>query len=132
MISLKPSRKQKGFDVKLVNTPWEGIFATLSSGDRDILISGITITDKRKNMVDFSNPYFPAEQAIVISETSDVKDLNSLKELNVGVVNSSTGDIVVSDVIGKTVHQLNVSTIHRFYYKSYLKMVLMQLLVMLV
>lgn len=106
---IKAIAEAEGFAVKLVNTPWEGIFATLSSGDRDILISGITITDKRKNMVDFSNPYFPAEQAIVISETSDVKDLNSLKDLNVGVVNSSTGDIVVSDVIGK-----NSTSIKRF------------------
>lgn len=37
----------------------EGIFATLNTGDRDIIISGITITDKRKQMVDFSAPYFP-------------------------------------------------------------------------
>ncbi|MGO2347952.1 MAG: transporter substrate-binding domain-containing protein, partial [Providencia sp.] len=52
---------------------------------------------------------FPAEQAIVIGEMSTVTDLNSLKKLNVGVVNSSTGDIVVSDVIGK-----NSTSIKRF------------------
>jgi len=37
-----------GFKVKFVNTPWEGIFATLDQGDRDILASSITITDERK------------------------------------------------------------------------------------
>lgn len=58
---IKAIAKAEGFDVKLVNTPWEGIFATLNTGDRDIIISGITITDKRKQMVDFSAPYFPAE-----------------------------------------------------------------------
>lgn len=51
---IKAIAKAENFDVKLVNTPWEGIFATLGSGDRDIIISGITITDKRKQMVDFS------------------------------------------------------------------------------
>lgn len=51
---IKAIAKAENFNVKLVNTPWEGIFATLGSGDRDILISGITITDKRKQMVDFS------------------------------------------------------------------------------
>lgn len=106
---IKAVAKAENFDIKLVNTPWEGIFATLNSGDRDIIISGITITDKRKQMVDFSAPYFPAEQAIVVPAASNVDSLNALKSLNVGVVNSSTGDIVVSDVLGK-----NSTAIRRF------------------
>ena len=45
-ISLKRSPKREGF-VKLVNTPWEGIFATLKvPAITDIIISRITITDK--------------------------------------------------------------------------------------
>ena len=104
------SQKQlEGFDIKLVNTPWEGIFATLSTGDRDIIISGITITDKRKQMVDFSAPYFPAEQSIVVPADSKVTSLEALKNEKVGVVNSSTGDIVVSEVLGK-----NSTSIKRF------------------
>jgi polar amino acid transport system substrate-binding protein len=69
---IKAIAKAEGFDIKLVNTPWEGIFATLNTGDRDIIISGITITDKRKQMVDFSAPYFPAEQSIVVPADSKV------------------------------------------------------------
>ncbi|KLN96322.1 basic amino acid ABC transporter substrate-binding protein [Moellerella wisconsensis] len=106
---IKAIAQAEDFDIKLINTPWEGIFATLSTGDRDILISGITITDKRQKMVDFSAPYFPADQAIVVSENSKIADLEGLKKLNVGVVNSSTGDIVVSDIIGK-----NSTAIKRF------------------
>lgn len=37
---IKAIAKAEGFDIKLVNTPWEGIFATLNTGDRDIIISG--------------------------------------------------------------------------------------------
>jgi polar amino acid transport system substrate-binding protein len=106
---IKAIAKAEQFDIKLVNTPWEGIFATLNSGDRDIIISGITITDKRKQMVDFSAPYFPAEQAIVVPKDSKVTSLAALKGEKVGVVNSSTGDIVVSDVLGK-----NSTAIKRF------------------
>lgn len=106
---IKAVAKAEGFQVKLVNTPWEGIFATLNSGDRDIIISGITITDKRKQMVDFSAPYFPAEQTIVVPKDSQVNSIAALKALKVGVVNSSTGDIVVSDVLGK-----NSTAIKRF------------------
>ncbi|RWR01793.1 ABC transporter substrate-binding protein [[Pantoea] beijingensis] len=106
---IKAIAKAENFDIKLVNTPWEGIFATLNSGDRDIIISGITITDKRKQMVAFSSPYFPAEQSIVVPQSSKVDSLAALKTEKVGVVNSSTGDIVVSDVLGK-----NSTAIKRF------------------
>ncbi|AVF37667.1 basic amino acid ABC transporter substrate-binding protein [Rahnella sikkimica] len=106
---IKAIAKAENFDIKLVNTPWEGIFATLNSGDRDIIISGITITDKRKAMVDFSAPYFPAEQSIVVPADSKVNSVAALKGLKVGVVNSSTGDIVVSDALGK-----NSTDIKRF------------------
>lgn len=106
---IKAIAKAENFTIRLVNTPWEGIFATLNSGDRDIIISGITITDKRQQMVDFSAPYFPAEQSIVVPAGSGVTSLASLKEEKVGVVNSSTGDIVVSDVLGK-----NSTSIKRF------------------
>ena len=98
---IKAIAKAENFNIKLVNTPWEGIFAPLGSGDRDIIISGITITDKRKQMVDFSAPYFPAEQSIVVPADSKVTSLAALKSEKVVVVNSSTGDIVVSDVLGK-------------------------------
>lgn len=110
---IKAIAKAENFDIKLVNTPWEGIFATLSSGDRDIIISGITITDKRQKMVDFSTPYFPAEQSIVVPSGSKVDSVNALKGQKVGVVNSSTGDIVVSDVLGKIVQISNGLIIRR-------------------
>lgn len=106
---IKAVAKAQNAEVKLINTPWEGIFATLGSGDRDIIISGITITDKRKQMVDFSAPYFPAEQSIVVAKDSKIDSLEALKNEKVGVVNSSTGDIVVSDVLGK-----NSTAIKRF------------------
>ncbi len=106
---IKAISHAENFDIKLVNTPWEGIFATLNSGDRDIIISGITITDKRKQMVDFSRPYFPAEQSIVVPINATVDSLAALKTLKVGVVNASTGDIVVSDILGK-----NSTAIKRF------------------
>ena len=40
--------KKAGFEVKFVNTPWEGIFNALAQGDRDLLVSAVTITDERK------------------------------------------------------------------------------------
>ena len=57
-----------GFEVKFVNTPWEGIFNALGQGDRDMVVSAVTITDERKQTMDFSNPYFDAQQLIAVKE----------------------------------------------------------------
>lgn len=97
------------FKVKVVNTPWEGIFATLDTGDRDILMSGITITDKRKEIVDFSAPYFVAYQSVALNKDSKAATLKDLKGVNIGVVNSSAGDTAASEEFGK-----NSPTIKRF------------------
>lgn len=91
-----------GFQVKFVNTPWEGIFNALQQGDRDVLISSITITDERKQTMDFSDPYFDAIQLIAVKENSKVAKFDDLKKLKVGVQTGTTGDEVVSKLLGKT------------------------------
>ena len=95
-----------GFQVKFVNTPWEGIFNSLAQGDRDLLISSITITDERKQTMDFSDPYFDAVQLIAVKESSKVAKFADLKKLKVGVQTGTTGDEVVTKLQGKTSTQI--------------------------
>jgi polar amino acid transport system substrate-binding protein len=91
-----------GFEVKFVNTPWEGIFKTLDTGERDLVVSAVTITDERKQTMDFSQPYFNAFQLIAVKEGSKVTKFDDLKPLKVGVQNGTTGDEVVQKLLGKT------------------------------
>lgn len=98
-----------GFEVKFVNTPWEGIFNALQQGDRDLLISSITITDERKQTMDFSTPYFDAYQLIAVKATSKVAKFDDLKKLKVGVQTGTTGDEVVTKLQGK-----NSANVKRF------------------
>lgn len=87
--------------VKFVNTPWEGIFNALAQGDRDLLVSSITITDERKQTMDFSNPYFDAQQLIAVKADSKVAKFEDLKGMKVGVQTGTTGDEVVTKLLGK-------------------------------
>lgn len=93
--------KAEGFDVKFINTPWEGIFATVDKGDRDIIMSGITITDKRKQVVDFSKPYFLAHQLILTDKSVKINKLSDLSKGSVAVVSGSAGDVAASKTFGK-------------------------------
>ncbi len=98
---LKAIAAKGGFEIKFLNTPWEGLFTQLSSGDRDILISAITINDTRKKQMDFSNPYFEAVQLIAVPAASKVQKMDDLKNLKVGVQTGTTGDDVVTALLGK-------------------------------
>lgn len=98
---MKEIAKAGGFEVEFINTPWDGIFAGLNNGDRDIIMSGITITDKRKQAVDFSHPYFLAHQLILTNSNLKISSLKDLKGKLIAVVNASAGDIAASQEFGK-------------------------------
>ncbi len=98
-----------GVQVKFVNTPWEGIFNAVAQGDRDLLVSAITITDERKQTMDFTAPYFDAVQLIAVKKDSKVAKFDDLKPLKVGVQTGTTGDEVVTKLLGK-----NSAAIKRF------------------
>jgi polar amino acid transport system substrate-binding protein len=94
--------KKAGIEIKLVNTPWEGIFNALGQGDRDLVVSAVTITAERRQTMDFSDPYFDAQQLIAVKESSKIAKFADLKKLKVGVQTGTTGDEAVSKLLGKT------------------------------
>lgn len=99
---IKAVAQKAGLSIKIVNTPWTGIFASLNNGDVDLIISGVTINDKRKQSYDFTTPYFEARQLIAVAKDSNVKTLKDLAGKKIGVVNGSTGDDIASREFGKT------------------------------
>jgi polar amino acid transport system substrate-binding protein len=101
--------KAAGIEVKFVSTPWEGAFNALAQGDRDVLVSAVTITDERKQTLDFSDSYFEARQLIAVPEKSKVTKLEELKRSKIGVQTSTTGEEVVVKLLGK-----NSANIKRF------------------
>jgi len=98
---VKAVAQKAGIEVKFVNTPWEGIFNSVAQGDRDLLVSAITITNERKQTLDFSEPYFDAQQLIAVKKDSKITKFADLKKLKVGVQNGTTGDEVVAKLQGK-------------------------------
>ena len=94
--------QKRGFTVRLIDTPFTGVFAALNNGDLDLIISGVTINDRRKQSYDFTTPYFEARQLIAVPANSTVKGLQDLAGKKIAVVTGSTGDDVASRAFGKT------------------------------
>ncbi|MEP7116902.1 MAG: basic amino acid ABC transporter substrate-binding protein [Acidobacteriota bacterium] len=99
---IKAVAQKAGLTVRLVNTPFTGVFAALNNGDIDLIISGVTINDRRKQSYDFTTPYFEARQLIAVPVASTVTKLQDLAGKKLAVVTGSTGDDVASRAFGKT------------------------------
>ncbi|WP_434777011.1 basic amino acid ABC transporter substrate-binding protein [Neisseria sp. Ec49-e6-T10] len=100
---LEAAGQKAGFNIKMVQKSWEGIFNSLDQGDIDIVAASVTITDERKQTMDFSDPYFEATQLIAIKDdNTSVHSFNDLKDKTVSVQNGTTGDIVIQKLQGKT------------------------------
>jgi polar amino acid transport system substrate-binding protein len=89
--------KDQNFTYDIKNTAWDGIFAGLASGQYDAIISSVTVTADRQKQYDFSDPYFDANQGIVVRpDNTDIKTGDDLKGKIVGCQIGTTGAIAVA------------------------------------
>lgn len=103
-----------GFDIELIeaigekigrkpevqDTSFETIFRDVQQGKFDAAISAATITEEREKAVDFSNPYYLSEQALLVAENSPYKELKELEGKTVGVQQGTTGQELAKEEIG--------------------------------
>jgi polar amino acid transport system substrate-binding protein len=89
--------KNQGFEIEWANTRWDGIFVALANGEYDAVVGAATITDERKQTVDFSDPYYNAGQILAVRADSEIKAPADLDGKRVGVQLGTTGDIWASD-----------------------------------
>lgn len=67
-----------GRSVRIENTSYSGLIPALQSKKIDIILSSMTITDKRKESIDFSDPYAQANLALLIAKDSPVQSAADL------------------------------------------------------
>lgn len=89
--------KAAGFEAEFVNTRWDGIFVALAQGEFDAVQSAATITDERKQTVNFSDPYFLAGQGLAVKHGSPIAGIADVEGKRVGVQLGTTGDIWLSE-----------------------------------
>jgi polar amino acid transport system substrate-binding protein len=64
--------ERKGFDVEVVAVPWENAISMLEAGKIDMIASGMTITEKRQALVNFSQPYYTVNMSIAARKGSNI------------------------------------------------------------
>lgn len=83
--------EELGMKSEFRNIAWDGIFASLESGQANVIASCVTITEKRKKAMGFSDPYCEIRQAVVVPVGVDIKTLKELDGKKVGGQIGTTG-----------------------------------------
>jgi glutamine transport system substrate-binding protein len=99
---IKALAKELDIEVEFKNYGWEPLFTAVSNEEVDFAVSSITITDERKETYDFSDPYYAANQLILVPEESPVAKFEDLKDKKVSVQINTTGHKVVQGLLGNT------------------------------
>lgn len=71
-----------GKEVEIINTSWDGLIPSLQTDKADMVISSMTITEARKEEVDFSDPYAKSLLAVLTNNVSDTA-IESIEDLDV-------------------------------------------------
>ncbi|MCM3570260.1 transporter substrate-binding domain-containing protein [Neobacillus mesonae] len=94
--------KNQGFKIELNPMDFGGIIPAMQAGQLDVAIAGMSITDDRKKVVDFSTPYFDAGLTVVVKkDNSDIKSVEDLKGKTVAVKKGTTGAKYAQDNASK-------------------------------
>lgn len=94
-------------EIKYEAMDFDAVIPALVSGKVDIGASGFSITEERKQSIDFSDPYFDAVQAIIVSADSSIATEEDLKGKKIGVQLGTTGDLYVTDYIEADINRFN-------------------------
>lgn len=86
-----------GVEPTYQNTSFNTIFRDTAAGQFDIAAAASTITPEREQTVTFSDPYYEAQQALVVTTDSDIASVDDLSGVIVGTQDGTTGETYAND-----------------------------------
>jgi polar amino acid transport system substrate-binding protein len=90
-----------GMEVEVKDMDFDALIEAVSTGTIDVIAAGMTITAERAQRVDFTDPYYIADQSVLVRKDSKIKitadaEINSA-EYTIGVQNDTTGGFWVDE-----------------------------------
>lgn len=100
---IKAIADEAELDIEIINVAWDPLLAGMAQCQYDAAISAMTITDERKEVMLFSNPYFEAGQLVTVRlDNSDIASKEDLGGKTVGAQIGTTGSFEVDKIPGAT------------------------------
>ena len=101
---IKKVLTDQGYTVEVQDIGFDSLIPALQTGKIDVIAAGLTINDERKQQVDFSAPYYDANQAVLVKVGADVKitNIEDMKNYTVGAQTGTTGWSWINDTLVAT------------------------------
>ena len=90
-----------GLKLEIQDMEFNSIITAVQSGKADLGLAGMTVTDERKQSVDFTDSYATGIQSVIVKDGSSIKSIDDLKGKKIGVQLATTGDIYAKDDFGE-------------------------------
>ena len=98
MAIAKQIAEENGMQAAMESMEFDSLLVALQNGQIDAVIAGMTVTDERKEAVDFSTPYYTATQVMIVREDSDIAAAADMADKKICVVQGYTGEVCVKDM----------------------------------
>ena len=98
MAIAKQIAEDNGMTAAIENMEFDSLLVALQNGQIDAAIAAMTVTEERKEAVDFSVPYYTATQVMIVKEDSDIAAAADMADKKICVVQGYTGEICVNDM----------------------------------
>jgi polar amino acid transport system substrate-binding protein len=97
--AIKSILTDQGYTVEVQDISFDSLIASLQAGKIDVIAAGMSITDEREEQIDFSDPYYEADQSILINADSGIiiNDIEDLINLTMGAQTGTTGAAWMDD-----------------------------------
>ena len=99
MALVKAIGEKMGVEVQIENMEFASLVSSIGS-KIDIAAAGMTVTDERKETVDFTNSYYEAVQYVILPADSEIATADDLKDKTIGVQLGTTGDFIAEELTG--------------------------------
>lgn len=89
--------KKLDLELEIADVEFDSIIPGVQSGKYDMGMAGMTVTDERKQKVNFSDSYAKGVQVVIVKEGSTIKSIDDLTGKKIGAQQGTTGYIYASD-----------------------------------
>ena len=96
----KAIAEKLGLELQIDDMDFDAALLSVQQGKADIVMAGVTVTDERKAVMDFSDSYATGIQSIIVPEGSDITSPDDLAGKKIGTQRGTTGYIYCSDDFG--------------------------------
>jgi ABC-type amino acid transport substrate-binding protein len=96
----KAIAEKLGLELQIDDMDFDAALLSVQQGKADIVMAGVTVTDERKAVMDFSDSYATGIQSIIVPNGSDIASPDDLAGKKIGTQRGTTGYIYCSDDFG--------------------------------